>query len=96
MKNLSIFKSWIHVALDQGTYKTGQRAYNALWFFVGGKKKVMATEKWWGFKQVIAHNSVGSWKKNVTSSLHSMWKTVTVMGSILDHCESKLNIYVQW
>lgn len=62
MKNLSSFKSWIHVALDQGTYKTGQRAYNALWFFVG-KKKIMATESDVVFKQVIAHNSVGSEKE---------------------------------
>jgi len=29
-----VFKSLIHVALGQGTYKTGQRAYKALWFLV--------------------------------------------------------------
>lgn len=29
-----VLKNLIHVALDQGTYKTGQRAYNALWFSV--------------------------------------------------------------
>lgn len=29
-----VLKNLIHVALDQGTYKTGQRAYNALWFLV--------------------------------------------------------------
>lgn len=29
-----VFKSLIHVALDQGTRKTGQRAYKALWFLV--------------------------------------------------------------
>jgi hypothetical protein len=47
--------------LDQGTYKTGQRAYNSLWFFV--EKKIMATKSNVFFKQIIAYNSVGSDKE---------------------------------
>lgn len=69
MKNLSSFKSWIHVALDQGTYKTGQRAYNALWFFVE-KKKIMATEKWYGFSTSNSSQFSRKLEGNVTLQVH--------------------------
>lgn len=79
--------------LDQGTYKTGQRAYNALCFFVG-RKKSWQQKNDVVFKQVIAHNFVGRKKCYITSSLCDMWKTVTEMGSILDQSESKLNFFM--
>lgn len=43
-----VFKSLIHVVLDQGTHKTGQRAYKALWFLVEETEWLLQQRVAWG------------------------------------------------